>query len=103
MRSIVLVKLGDKARPALVMTRTVAIPYLNQVTVAPVTSTVRGIGSEVRLGPPNGLDHECVASCDTIVSVPAELMGETVGFLLDSQEPELAQAISHAFDLGGRS
>ncbi|MDR1187425.1 MAG: type II toxin-antitoxin system PemK/MazF family toxin, partial [Bifidobacteriaceae bacterium] len=91
--------LADKARPALVLTRALAQAQLNQVTLAPITSTIRGIRTEVRLGRRNGLDHDCVANCDVIVSVPKRALGDTIGFLLEDQEDALAAAISHAFDL----
>ena len=99
MRAIVLAKLAGKTRPALVLTRPIAQPYLNQVTIAPVASTIRGIATEVAVGERNGLDHECVANCDSIVSIPKELLGDTIGFLLPDQEAALAAAIAHAFDL----
>ncbi|MDR1851418.1 MAG: type II toxin-antitoxin system PemK/MazF family toxin [Propionibacteriaceae bacterium] len=99
MRSIVKLKVGGKTRPALLLTRTVAQPYLNQWTLAPITSTIRGIATEVPLGPDNGLDHPCVANCDIIVTVPKESVGETIGLMFDEQETTLREAIAHAFDL----
>ena len=98
MRSIHLASL-DKLRPVLVLTREVALPYLTRVTVAPITSTVRGIAVEVRLGSANGLDHDCVANLDGVTTIPAASLGHQVGFLLDSQETDLAAALHAAFDL----
>lgn len=98
MRSIAVVQL-DKNRPALVLTRQSKLHLLRWVTVAPITSTIRGITSEVNVGPRNGLDHDSVVSCDNITTVPAEAVGKTIGLLFDDQEPELARAISDAFDL----
>lgn len=98
MRTIAVVRL-DKRRPALVLTRQSALPLLTWVTVAPITSTIRGIASEVRVGARNGLDHDSVISCDNITTVPAGAVGPTVGLLFDDQEPELARAIGDAFDL----
>ena len=98
MRSIAVVQL-DKNRPALVLTRQSKLHLLRWVTVAPITSTIRGITSEVTVGPRNGLDHDSVVSCDNITTVPAEAVGKTIGLLFDDQEPELARAISDAFDL----
>jgi mRNA interferase MazF len=89
----------DKRRPALVLTRRAALHLLRWVTVAPITTTIRGISSEVRVGPRNGLDHDCVVSCDNITTVPVEAVGATIGLLFDDQEPELARAIGDAFDL----
>lgn len=98
MRTIATVRL-DKTRPALILTRASAIHLLAWVTVAPITSTVRGITSEVAVGRRNGLDHEGVVSCDNITTVRKEAIVCDVGLLFDDQEPELARAISDAFDL----
>jgi len=98
MRPIVLTRL-DKARPALILTRDVALDFLNKVTIAPITSTIRSLSTEVPLGTENGLDHPCVASCDNITTVPKEAIVRQIGFLLDSQEPALAKAIGDALDL----
>lgn len=99
MRAIHLAQLGDKARPALVLTRATARPHLSKVTVAPITSTIRGGFTEVLVGPANGLDHISVVSVDHIVTIEASALGRLVGFLLPDQEVELASAISRAFDL----
>lgn len=98
MRPIHTAKL-DKVRPVLVLTRELVRPHLTRVTVAPITSTVRGISTEVRVGAPNGLDHDSVISCDNVQTIPKESLGPQIGFLLPSQEADLAHAIHLAFDL----
>ncbi|RYE79278.1 MAG: type II toxin-antitoxin system PemK/MazF family toxin [Myxococcales bacterium] len=98
MRAIHLVHL-DKTRPAVVLTREPALAVMSSVTVAPITSTIRGISTEVPLGRANGLDHECVASCDNLHTIPQRLIGRFVGALSDDQERALAEAIVNAFDL----
>lgn len=98
MRTIALVQL-DKRRPALVLTRQSKLHLLTWVTVAPITSTVRGITSEVSVGPRNGLDRDSVVSCDNITTVRRSDVGETIGLLFDHQEPALTRAVSDAFDL----
>ncbi len=98
MRTIATVRL-DKNRPALILTRASKLHLLTWVTVAPVTTTIRGITSELPVGPRNGLDHACVVSCDNIMTVRREAVGDTIGLLFDDQEPELARAICDAFDL----
>jgi mRNA interferase MazF len=98
MRPIHLARL-DKVRPVLVLTREVVRPHLTNVTVAPITSRVRGLSTEVAVGPPNGLDHDSVVSCDNITTVPAAQLLQQVGFLLPDQEEELIAAIIAAFDL----
>jgi mRNA interferase MazF len=98
MRTIASVRL-DKHRPALVLTRQSKRHLLTWVTVAPITSTIRGLTSEVQVGPRNGLDHDSVVSCDTITTVRISDVGETIGLLFDDQESALARAIGDAFDL----
>jgi mRNA interferase MazF len=97
-REICLVRL-DKTRPALVLTREAARGAMTKVTVAPVTSTVRGLSSELRVGPANGLDHDCAVALDNVVTVPKSLLGRTVGYLTAEQEAQLARAVVLAYDL----
>jgi mRNA interferase MazF len=89
----------DKTRPVLVLTREVVRPHLARVTVAPITSTIRGLSTEVPVGPANGLDQPCVISCDNIVTIPAAALGRQLGYLLPGQEHVLAAAIRAAFEL----
>ena len=89
----------DKTRPVVVLTRELVRPHMARVTIAPITTTVRGLSTEVPLGPVNGLDHACVVSCDNIVTVPKTALGHQIGYLLPSQEAALAAAIHAAFDL----
>lgn len=98
MRAICLVRL-DKTRPALVLTRDTARGAMTKVTVAPITTTAKGLSSEVRVGPANGLDAECAVALDNVVTVPVELLGRTVGYLSSAQEAELARAVVMAYDL----
>jgi mRNA interferase MazF len=98
MRPIHLAQL-DKTRPVLVLTRELVRPHLTRVTVAPITSTIRGLSTEVPVGTENGLDHPSVVSCDNIVTVPKSAIGRQVGYLLPAQEPQLTEAIHAAFDL----
>lgn len=89
----------DKARPVLVLTRDLVRPHLSRVTVAPITSTIRGLSTEVPVGPANGLDHESVVSCDNVVTVPKSTLGRQIGRLLPEQEVALTVALHAAFDL----
>ena len=98
MRPILLVKV-DKLRPALMLTRPVAVDRMNKVTVAPITTRIRELGSEVRVGPSNGLDSESVVSCDNIQVVPTSALGRVIGYLHEEQEADLIRAVVHAFDL----
>ena len=89
----------DKSRPALVLTREQVRERRRWITVAPVTSTVRGLSTEVSVGPSNGLDHNSVVSLDNIITIPAADLGRRVGWLLPEQEEALTEAIHAAFDL----
>ena len=83
----------------LVLTRELVRPYLSRVTVAPITSTIRGLSTELPVGPANGLDHDSVVSCDNVVTVPASALGRQIGRLLPEQESHLTAALHAAFDL----
>jgi mRNA interferase MazF len=98
MRPIHVVEL-DKARPVLVLTREVVRSHLNKVTVAPITTTIRGLSTEVPVDTANGLSAPSVVNCDNIATIPVEALGDQIGVLLDRQEPLLSQAIQAAFDL----
>jgi mRNA interferase MazF len=89
----------DKTRPVLVLTRELVRPHLRRVTVAPITSTVRGLSTEVGVGVRNGLEHDSVVNLDNILTIPAGDLGRQVGFLHSDQERELTVAIVAAFDL----
>jgi mRNA interferase MazF len=89
----------DKPRPVLVLTRELVRPYMNRVTVAPITTSARGLSTELPVGPANGLDADGVVSCDNIVTIPASMLGRHIGVLLPAQEGELSAAIRAAFDL----
>jgi mRNA interferase MazF len=98
MRPIHLAQL-DNTRPVLILTREAVRPYLNRLTVAPITGTVRGLSTEVPVGPANGLDRDSVVSCDNVVTVRKSALGRHLGYLLPHQEPALAEAILAAYDL----
>jgi mRNA interferase MazF len=89
----------DKARPAAILTREAVRRHRTRVTIAPITSTVRGLSTEVRVDEANGLDHESVISTDNITTVSVDHVGRLVGYLTPEQEGEVAQAIIAAFDL----
>lgn len=98
MRPIHLVRL-DKTRPAVILTREIVRPHRSRVTVAPITSRVRGLTVEVPVGQSNGLDQDSVINCDNIVTVPTSAVGRQIGFLWSEQEPQLREAVRAAFDL----
>ena len=98
MRPIVLARL-DKVRPAVVLTRDIVRPHLDRISVAPITSTNRGLSTEVPVGTRNGLQQSSVVSCDNITTIPTSDVGEHVGYLFPDQEEALSEAIRVAYDL----
>jgi mRNA interferase MazF len=72
---------------------------MNTVTVAPITTTIRGLSTEVRVGTTNGIEGEGVIACDHITTIPVGALGRQIGRLLDDQEADLTDAIHAACDL----
>src|SRR5262245_60327291 len=68
----------DKQRPVLVLTRSSALKFLQRVTVAPITSTIRGIPTEVVLDESHGMPSRCAVSLDNVVTVPLSGLGRRV-------------------------
>lgn len=89
----------DKPRPVLILTREVVRHHLTTVTVAPITTTIRGISTEVLVGLTNGLDAPSAISCDNVTTIPKDAVGQQIGLLLDHQEDDLSEAIRAGFDL----
>ena len=89
----------DKARPVVVLTRDPVRAAMRGVTVAPITTTIKGLSTEVAVGPDNGLDQPSVVSCDRIITIDKAALGRHLGFLFERQEGELTAAIVNAFAL----
>jgi mRNA interferase MazF len=86
-------------RPAVVVTRNTLIPLLSSVTVARVTSTVRGLRTEVGLGPAHGLDHDSVVNCTDVFTVPKAAVARARGSLGPVELRRLDQALRIALEL----
>jgi mRNA interferase MazF len=89
----------DKARPVVILTRDAVRNAMRRVTVAPITSTAKGLSTEVEVGTANGLEGTCVISCDNILTIDKTALGRHIGFLFERQEKQLADAIANAFSL----
>jgi mRNA interferase MazF len=89
----------DKRRPVLILTRNSILEYLNEVTVAPITSTIRDIASEVRLGKEDGMPNECAVNLDYIQTVPKDHVGKLVTALSRERLVEVRNAIRFALEL----
>ena len=73
---------------------------LTAVTCAPITRTIRGIRSEVPIGPDEGLPEPCVINCDNIVTVPVDALDRSpVGQLDEIKRSELDRALRYALDI----
>jgi mRNA interferase MazF len=86
-------------RPVVLLSRDEAYPVRTAVTVAPVTTTVRGIPVEVSLGPEHGLSKLCVVNCDSILTIPKTCLESKIGGLSERKIEELYQAIRFALSL----
>ncbi len=80
----------------LILTRDSAIPVLNSVTVAPITSTIRRIPTEVVLTSEDGLPETCAANFDNIQTVPKANIGAPIAHLSASKMKAAAGAIGFA-------
>jgi mRNA interferase MazF len=85
-------------RPFLVMTRSAAIPVLNNLVAAPITRTVRGIPTEVRLGVDDGMPTDCAASFDNLRVVPKVHLVDRVCSLDSLRMIEACRALRAAVD-----
>lgn len=81
------------------VTRDRAIPLLANVTVAAVTGTVRGLPTEVPLGPEHGLARECVANCDNLFTIPKNALGRLRGELDPASLERLRTALRIALGI----
>lgn len=89
----------DKNRPVLILSRDSAIEYLNEVTIAPITSTVRDIPSEVLLSMEDGMTRECAINCDHIQTVSKHKVGNIITTLSQAKMKEVKSAIEFALEL----
>jgi mRNA interferase MazF len=89
----------DKKRPVLIMTRGSALEYLGEVTVAPVTSTVRGIPSEVFLSRADGMPRDCAVNCDHLQTVSKGKIGALITSLPSTKMTDVGRATRFALDV----
>ena len=89
----------DKRRPVLILTRDSVLEYLNEVTIAPITSTVRNIPSEVFLTKADGMLRDCAVNCDHLQTVPKGKIGPLITSLLPAKMVDVGQALRFALDI----
>ncbi len=86
----------DKKRPVLILTRDSIIPHLGEVTIAPITSTIRGIPSEILLGLVDGMPKDCVVNFDHIQTVPKDKIGKLITALASTKMASVRSALLFA-------
>ncbi|MBU1053278.1 MAG: type II toxin-antitoxin system PemK/MazF family toxin [Proteobacteria bacterium] len=92
-------KLPDKKRPVVILTRNSILNYLEEVTVAPITSTIRDIPSEVLLSKQDGMHNDCAINCDHIQTVSKDKIGALITTLSGEKLFETGNAICFALNL----
>lgn len=86
----------DKKRPVLVITRSSIIEYLGEVTVAPITSTIRDIPSEVALTTQDGMPRDCAVNLDHLQTVSKGKVGALISTLSAKRMADVRQALLFA-------
>ena len=93
----------DKRRPVVVLTRDSVIPYLSTVTVAPITSTIRGVRSEVVLTEEDGMKAPCAVNLHNSITVPQQHLGKRVAQLRSPRMNEMCTALRFALGCDANS
>ncbi|MGH9399248.1 MAG: type II toxin-antitoxin system PemK/MazF family toxin [Thermoanaerobaculia bacterium] len=91
----------DKERPVLILTRGSAIAYLSRVTVAPITSTIRGVPSEVALDVEDGMRQPCAANLHNVMTVGQRGIGRRLARLGPRRMQEVCAALAFALGCDG--
>ncbi len=89
----------DKRRPVVILTRDSVMDYLGEVTVAPITSTIRDIPTEVVLSKADGVPKDCAINCDHLQTVSKGRIGPAITALPPDKIKQLSAAITFALDL----
>jgi len=92
-------KTPDKRRPVLILTRSSALQYLGEATIAPITSTIRDIPTEVVLTPEDGMRSVCAVNLDHIQTVSQSKIGALITKLSDEKMEKVKEAILFALGL----
>lgn len=92
-------KAPDKQRPILILTRDSILEYLGEVTIAPITSTIREIPSEVSLSKDDGMRRDCAINFDHIQTVSKAKIGSLITTLSEKKLRDVREAIAFALNL----
>ena|SRR5438874_506375 len=86
----------DKRRPVLILTRDFIIPHLSEVSVAPITTTIRNIPTEVHLTRSDGMPRACAINLDHIQTIPKAKVGSLITTISDRKLREVRPALLFA-------
>jgi mRNA interferase MazF len=86
----------DKRRPVVVLTRDSVLEYLGEVTIAPITSVIRDIPSEVVLGPGDGMPRDCAVNLDHVQTVAKGRIGPVITTLSSARMAHVRAALLFA-------
>jgi mRNA interferase MazF len=86
----------DKERPVLLLTRTSALEFLGEVTVAPITTTIRDIPSEVVLTRADGVRRDCAVNLDHLQTVSKSRLGRIITTLSSDRMKDVRSALLFA-------
>jgi mRNA interferase MazF len=89
----------DKRRPILILARDSVLEYLGEVTIAPITSTIRDIPSEVPLSRNDGMPKDCTINCDHIQTVSKGKIGSLITTLSSDKMEQVREAVLFALSL----
>ncbi len=92
-------KSPDKKRPVVILTRSNMLDYLGEVTVAPITSTIRDIPTEIFLSHEDGMRNDCAINCDHIQTVSKAKIGSLITTLSKEKLVEIRNAVCFALNL----
>lgn len=89
----------DKKRPILILTRDSVLEYLGEVTIVPITTTIRNIPSEVFLSKADGMLRNCAVNCDHLQTVSKGRIGSLITSLSTAKMIDVGRAIRFALDM----
>ena len=89
----------DKRRPVFILTRDSVLPYLGEVTVAPITGTIRDIPSEVALSKDDGMPRDCAINCDRLQTVAKGKIGALITALSPLKVSAVGRAVRFALNI----
>ncbi len=89
---------NQKRRPVLIVSRDEVIGVVNNIIVAPITTTIRNIPTCIPIGADEGIDHDSVASFDNIAAVPKSVLTTRLGQLGPNGRHQICQALDAIAD-----